>query len=125
MQLHVHIVQGGEEVADLLIETGHAEKGGNLGLAQLLPALLGADAETALGAGHDDGRVADLQRLEHLTGKGAETGVVENVQLAALKFHGNQGRGDGIAALDLLGVKVTDRIAVGDLTQPLAALGSV
>ena len=121
----MHIVQGGKEIADLLVQTGHADKSRNLGLAQLLPALLSADTETALGTGHDDGRIADLQRLEHLTGKGAETGIVENVQLAALKFHGNQGRGDGIAALDLLGVKVTDRIAVGDLTQPLAALGSV
>ena len=48
----------------------------------------GADAETALAPATMMAESQTFRDWEHLTGKGAETGIVENVQLAALKSTG-------------------------------------
>ncbi len=123
-QLVVQLRHGGEKVAVLFVQPGHIEERRGVGLLELLPRLARADAQ-ALRAHNNNGGVGHPQRLADLAFKGGVAGVVQNIQLHAFKFDRQEGGGDGIAALDLFGVKVADRVTVGGLAQPVGTLGHV
>ena len=107
----------------VLVHLGNVEHGGLAGVLHGLPGLLGAHGDAALGGQNDQAGVGHPQRLHNLTGKVKEAGVIQQVDLAALEFHGNQRRGNGILALDLFRIKVRNGIAVGDTAETVGTVG--
>ena len=107
----------------LFVELGDVEHRGQAGLGEALPALFGADGDTALGGEADESCVRHAQRLRDLTGKVEIAGVVDKVQLALVIFHRNDGRGDGILSLLLFVVKVGNGRAVGAFAETGDRLG--
>ena len=112
-----------KEVGVVLVQLGDIEHGRQLGVIQIVPGLFGAHGDAALGGQADETGVHNPQRLGNFTGEGEVAGVVQNIDLAFIVLHRQNGGGDGIAALDLLGVEVADSIAVGTLAQTRDRLG--
>ena len=111
--------------------TGHAvmdlnkEDGGNTLLLRGGKCLLRTDGQTTLTGNDDDRRTGGTNTLAQTAHKVKQTGSIQNVQLGILPLHGNQRGGNRYLAADLLGVKVTDGVAIRDLAQTVRLIRQV
>ena len=118
-------LEGGVVVGILLVGLGDVDKAGHVPLLAVLPRLLQAHGDTVLGGADDDGRVGHGQSLHHLAGKVKAARGVQHVDLTALVFQGGHGGGDGNLTLGLLGVVVTDGVAVHGLAHAVDGAGHI
>ena len=107
----------------LLVQLGDVEHGGKICVSQGFPALFGADGDTGLGGQADDAGIGNTERLHDLGGKVKVAGVVQNVELAAGVFHGDDGGFDGILTLLFFFIEVGNGGAVGALAETGDGLG--
>ena len=109
----------------LLVQLGNIEHRGQTGVSQGLPALLGADADAGLCGQADNAGVGDAQGLYDFTGEIEIAGVVQNIDLAAGIFNGDDGGFDGILSLLFFIIKVGDSRAIGAFAETGDCLGQV
>ena len=117
--------EGGVIVGVVLVGLGDIEDAGEFPLLAVVPGLFGAHAHAGLGRADDDGGVGDADGLPHLAGKVEIAGGVQHVDLTATVLHRRHGQGDGDLAPDLLGIVVTNGIAVHGRTHTDGAAGQI
>ena len=104
-----------------LVDLGDVEHTRHCVLLTVSPSLFGADARTGL-AGCDDQRgLRNAQCALHFTFKIKETRGIEQIDLAAVPLYRRYSRGNGKLALDLFGIKVTNR----DLANAVGYTGDI
>ena len=118
-------LEGGVVVGVVLVGLGDIEHPGQLALLAQLPGLLGAHAHAALGGADDDGGVGDLQGLDDLAGEVEVARGIQHIDLAAVVLHRSHRGGDGNLAANLLGVVITNGVAVDGASQPYGSAGQI
>ena len=118
-------VECGVVVAVVLVGLGDIEHPGHGPVLTVLPGLLGAHAHAALGRADNNGRAGDLQALKDLAHKVEVARSVNDIDFAALILHRGHGEGDGNLALNLLGVIITNGVAVSGTSQPIGSAGQI
>ena len=116
-------VERGVVVGVLLVGLGDVKNAGELILLAIFPRLFRADAHTGLGRADDDGGIGGLNSLRNLTGEIKAAGNVEHVDLAAIIFHRSHGQRNARLAADLLGIVVTNGVAVSNSAEAVGAAG--
>ena len=116
---------GDIEQPGLLVGLGDIEQPGQLALLAQLPRLLGAHAHARLGGADDDGRVGHLEGLDHLAHEVEVARGVQHVDLTAVILNGGHRGGDGNLTAGLLGIVITNGVAVHGVAQPDGATGQI
>ena len=94
-------------------------------LAQTLPGLFGTDRGAVLGRDDDNAAVSHTQSLGNFALEVKVTGSVDEVQNIIFIFHGSQAGLDRDLTLDLLGIVVTDGVALSNLAQAVDTAGTI
>ena len=124
-ELLLQLVQRVIVIRVFLVDLGDVEHTRHCVLLTVSPSLFGADARTGL-AGCDDQRgLRNAQCALHFTFKIKETRGIEQIDLAAVPLYRRYSRGNGKLALDLFGIKVTNRVAVRDLANAVGYTGDI
>ena len=111
-ELLAQLFKGGVVVGVVLVHLGDVDKAGHIPLLAVLPRLLQANGQAVLGGADDDGGIGGPQGGHSLAGEVEAARSVQDIDLAALIFHGSHRGGDGDLTLGLLGVVVADSVAV-------------
>ena len=124
-ELLLQLVQRSIVIRVFLVDLGDVEHTRHCVLLTVSPCLFGADARAGL-AGCDDQRgLRNAQCALHFTFKIKETRGIEQIDLAAVPLYRRYSRGNGKLALDLFGIKVTNRVAVRDLANAVGYTGDI
>ena len=119
----IYVTKGVVEVGVLFVQLGNVEHGGELSVSQSLPALFGTDNDAGLCGEADDAGVGNAEGLSDLSGEVEVAGVIQNVQLSAGVFYGNNRGLNGILSLLFFFVEVGNSGAVGTLAETGDCLG--
>ena len=87
--------------------------------------LFAADRDAAFAGNDDDGAARGADALAHAAGKVKQTRRVQQIDLDILPLDRQNGGGHGRLAADLLGIKITDRIAVRDTSETVGLTGKI
>ena len=116
-------VEGGVVVAVLLVGLGDVQEAGHIPLLAVFPRLFQAHGDAVLGGADDHGGVGGTKGLHHLAGKVKGARRIQHIDAAALVLQGRHGGGQGDLTLGLLGIIITDRIAVRAATHAVDGSG--
>ena len=94
-------------------------------LGQPLTSRTGSVFGNQIAKAEQDGRIGSAQRFHSGTGEVESTGSVQEVNLAVMVLQGHHSSGNGDIAADLLGIKVTNGVAVGILAHTVDGTGHV
>ena len=109
----------------ILVYLGDVDEPGHIPLLAVGPGLLEAHSNAVLGGEHQDGRVRGPQRLHNGAGEVEAARSIQNVDLGVVVLHGDDGSGNRNITADLLGIVVTDGIAVGVLAHAVDGAGHI
>ena len=118
-------IEGGVVVAVVLIGLGDVDKTGHIPLFAVFPGLLQTHGDTVLRGADDHGGVGGPQGLHDLAGEIKSARGIQHVDAAALIVQRRHGGGQRDLPLGLLGIIVTDGIAVCRTAHPVDGAGHI
>ena len=122
------LTQGGQglgEVGVFLVLLGYVDDAGLVLALEIFPAALRAHAESVLGGAHQYAHLGGPDTGLHLSGKIEVARGVHHIDLHAVVHNGRHGEGNGDLTLDLLGIVITNGVAVRRLAQAVGNAGEI